>query len=293
MKKISMIMMLCLASMLLLAETVTLYPSDDMYTDVENTGANPVTTQLWTANFTSTNHFERIMMQFDLSEYEGRTIESASLHLTRLYSCPSGGTTGTKFYAIDTAWNENTWNIRQHISYHQDKMMPYVFSGTGGNAIVHFQVDIKDFVQEWMSGEIENHGFVIIANSNQKFSKFYSKEFANEAYRPHLEIVLSPLANDDVYALKPVNYIKNYPNPFNPSTTIEYDLAKNSNISVEVYNAKGQRVKTLVNAYMQAGKHSLVWNGADDNCQTVSTGIYYCKIKCNNSVQFQKMMMIK
>lgn len=67
----------------------------------------------------------------------------------------------------------------------------------------------------------------------------------------------------------------NYPNPFNPSTNIKFSLKDDSKVSLIIYNIRGQKVKTLVNDNMQAGYHSIVWNGRDDNGKSVSSGVYF------------------
>lgn len=83
--------------------------------------------------------------------------------------------------------------------------------------------------------------------------------------------------------------LANHPNPFNPSTTIDYSLAKAGNIAIEVYNIVGQRVATLVDGSMSAGKHSVIWNA-----KNLSAGIYFCILKSENKVLLtQKMTLLK
>lgn len=67
----------------------------------------------------------------------------------------------------------------------------------------------------------------------------------------------------------------NYPNPFNPETTIKYNLKNSSDVTLTIYNVKGQLVRTLVNSSQIAGIHSTVWNGKDTNGRNVSSGIYF------------------
>ncbi|MDD3051820.1 MAG: T9SS type A sorting domain-containing protein, partial [Candidatus Cloacimonetes bacterium] len=85
----------------------------------------------------------------------------------------------------------------------------------------------------------------------------------------------------------------NYPNPFNPSTTIVFSIAFDLNVEMNVYNIKGQRVKTLINDRLKKGTHSVLWNGTDDNGKTVTSGVYLYKIKTNNQTFVNKMLLLK
>jgi hypothetical protein len=86
---------------------------------------------------------------------------------------------------------------------------------------------------------------------------------------------------------------QNYPNPFNPSTKISYQLKDAGNAELNIYNVKGQKVKTLVNEYLPAGNHEIVWNGLDSNGNQVSSGIYFYKLSTSLSTQVKKMVLMK
>jgi len=82
---------------------------------------------------------------------------------------------------------------------------------------------------------------------------------------------------------KPITQTKisNYPNPFNPSTTIKLDLAESGKIELAIYNIKGQKVKILIDAYSTKGHFELIWRGVDDNKKKVASGQYFIKLKVN------------
>ncbi len=86
---------------------------------------------------------------------------------------------------------------------------------------------------------------------------------------------------------------QNYPNPFNPVTTINYTVKEAGNVSIDVYNIKGQKVKTLVNDYIANGEYSVIWNGTDDNERSVSSGIYYYRMKTKNGSDTKKMVLLR
>jgi len=85
----------------------------------------------------------------------------------------------------------------------------------------------------------------------------------------------------------------NYPNPFNPETTISFNLSTAGHVTLEVYNIKGEKVRTLVDAEMTASEHTVVWDGRDDNNKSVSSGVYFYKMKADKFVQTRKMILMK
>ncbi|MFZ5979800.1 MAG: T9SS type A sorting domain-containing protein [Candidatus Zixiibacteriota bacterium] len=103
-----------------------------------------------------------------------------------------------------------------------------------------------------------------------------------------------PVENIDQY-LTPEDFrlYENYPNPFNPTTTISYDLPTASQVKLEIINLLGQRVATLVDGYQTAGHQQIDWNGRNDAGQTVSSGVYFYRLTADNYVQTKKMILLK
>lgn len=106
---------------------------------------------------------------------------------------------------------------------------------------------------------------------------------------------LTPLAvDDDNVELPLVTELKgNYPNPFNPQTNISFTLANPGDVTIEVYNVIGQKVRTLLNQPMDAGEHSVVWDGANENGHAVASGVYFYKLQTENFSSTKKMLMLK
>ena len=87
---------------------------------------------------------------------------------------------------------------------------------------------------------------------------------------------------------------RNYPNPFNPTTTIRYDLQMKSHVSLDILNILGQRIKTLVDEEQIAGNgYRYQWDGKNKFSQTVASGIYFYRLKTNNKTEINKMIFIK
>jgi flagellar hook assembly protein FlgD len=87
----------------------------------------------------------------------------------------------------------------------------------------------------------------------------------------------------------------NYPNPFNPTTTIKYNIAERGHVSLKIYNAAGQLIRTLVNEEQapQANGFSKVWNGLNDQSQPVASGVYFYQLTATNFSQTKKMVVLK
>jgi hypothetical protein len=86
---------------------------------------------------------------------------------------------------------------------------------------------------------------------------------------------------------------QNYPNPFNPITVIDFALPKNTHVKLAVFNILGQKVTTLINQSLEAGYHSVTWDGIDSDGVEVATGIYFYKIKVGNFEKSKKMLLLK
>ena len=86
---------------------------------------------------------------------------------------------------------------------------------------------------------------------------------------------------------------QNFPNPFNPTTTIRYALPEASQVSLKIYNIQGQLVKTLVSDFREAGIHQVVWDGNNEQGQKVASGAYIYRITAGSFVQTRKMIFMK
>ncbi|MEA2096519.1 MAG: T9SS type A sorting domain-containing protein [Candidatus Cloacimonadota bacterium] len=120
--------------------------------------------------------------------------------------------------------------------------------------------------------------------------RIYGKTIDMEAY----EFQGDPQSNDENEIMVPeITQISNFPNPFNPSTTIKLDLAESGRIELVIYNVKGQKVKTLTNEFLEKGLHSIEWNGKDSNNKAIASGIYFYKISAGKSTSMRKMLLLK
>ena len=118
-----------------------------------------------------------------------------------------------------------------------------------------------------------------------------------DATTPTITINLSGIgevvSNDD-NVLQTITALKgNFPNPFNPTTEIAYSLKETGKVKIEIYNLKGQLVKTLVNDTMPQGEHRITWNGKDQRGNGVASGIYMYRMETPSYTKTKKMMLMK
>jgi flagellar hook assembly protein FlgD len=91
-----------------------------------------------------------------------------------------------------------------------------------------------------------------------------------------------------------VNFLgSNYPNPFNPTTTIQFGLKQAQNVKITIYNTRGQTVKHLVNGVMPAGTHKIVWDGRDNNNQGIASGMYFYRMETPDYSKTNKAILMK
>ena len=92
--------------------------------------------------------------------------------------------------------------------------------------------------------------------------------------------------------------MQNYPNPFNQGTFFELDLEEQSNISLEIFNTRGQIIRTIYEGVKSAGSHRFYWDGFDENGRALSTGVYFYKFSATRKndkafISTKKMLMLR
>lgn len=116
------------------------------------------------------------------------------------------------------------------------------------------------------------------------------QEIVNSLFQEKIEEIEEPLNND---VITPKVTLSIYPNPFNPTTTINFSLPKDSKVELSIYNVKGQKVITVVDDFFEKGSHSIEWNGTDSSKKAVSSGIYFLNMSADKSTQMRKMLLLK
>jgi hypothetical protein len=87
--------------------------------------------------------------------------------------------------------------------------------------------------------------------------------------------------------------LQNYPNPFNPMTRIEFSLGERERVSVRIYDISGKLVRSLVQETVSAGRHSVLWNGADEYGSPVASGVYVCRLETHGREAMRKIVLLR
>ena len=110
----------------------------------------------------------------------------------------------------------------------------------------------------------------------------------------YFDIIAGTLIDDDIVIPSTTKLVGNFPNPFNPTTTIQYDLNKSGFVQIEIFNVKGQKIKSLVNQNQTAGNQSVIWNGVNEKGVNVGSGLFLYKLVFNGNVlSMRKCIMLK
>lgn len=151
-------------------------------------------------------------------------------------------------------------------------------------------------------GDVDGNGNINLAVSNiTSMNLIDLKRPAFSAWIMHRgnpgrtgDMFVASTDNDDLdVAVVNNTLLGNYPNPFNPETTISFAIQNPGHVSLDIYNLKGQKVKTLVNENKTSGRHDIVWNGKDENNSNVSSGVYFYKMRNGKYSSTKKMILMK
>ena len=131
------------------------------------------------------------------------------------------------------------------------------------------------------------------SNIDWDFENVWEISSDNNNGYPTLKQVTTLSDKDYLIPINKFLLYANYPNPFNPLTTISFEIKIASDVVIDIYNVRGQLVKTLLNDRFPIGKHSVEWNGTDDNGKSVSSGVYFYQMRVGDFVQSRRMVMLK
>jgi hypothetical protein len=126
-------------------------------------------------------------------------------------------------------------------------------------------------------------------------STYYDSVISDQTNQNYVEKCLSEDVKEDKDNLIPKEYqlSQNYPNPFNPTTEIDFGLPKATFVTLKIYNIVGQEVITLIDKSLSAGTYRVRWDGVDGSGRSVSSGVYFYRIRAGDHTQTKRMLLLK
>ncbi|MCK4654581.1 MAG: T9SS type A sorting domain-containing protein [Candidatus Cloacimonetes bacterium] len=191
--------------------------------------------------------------------------------------------------------------------FHQEGFINADFSGYPLSGIIPLEVQFTDLSIGnsigWM-WDFENDGIV---DSNEQNPLYLYEQVGNysvaltvtDGFIEDTEIKLNYITvidttnlNNNIYSFH-TKLNQNYPNPFNPETTLSFSLFEKGYVSLEIFNIKGEKIRTLINEELLSGEYKIVWNGKDNLNQPVPSGVYLYQLKIGNKIYAKKMLLLK
>lgn len=221
------------------------------------------------------------------------------------------------YYPFDLDYNHRVWDGDNNGSAIID-IGPYeygapAFGGIQGNTYNPITGLPVDYVLIKINNEPGEFTFSDNIGSYQYklpagiYDVYVERVFYDDAVEYQIEVIDGQFTQLDIPMIETVNVqnyeiipikndfnLSNFPNPFNPSTTISFSLPIESRVDLIIYNIKGQQVKAIVNDIFEKGSHSVTWNGFDDSGNLVSSGVYFYKLYVNNKEELvRKCLLLK
>lgn len=205
-------------------------------------------------------------------------------------------TTSTAFGFTPKPVKFSVWNLTK------DRKSDFLFTEFDNNQTIS-DLDKVTILEPDEKGDLQLSWAIFFSGARNHIPAIPGDEFRLKTFKP--------FTGNDVFQFKgsllptsvkgknvnefPRNFelFSNYPNPFNPSTTISYYLPKATQVKLVIYNLLGQEVETLVNKEQPAGKHFINWDGKNQAGQTVSAGLYIYRVEAGTVSKSGEMILLK
>ena len=166
-------------------------------------------------------------------------------------------------------------------------LLPAIFAAV-------FIIKQQSYAQEVVSNSMISSGASTSSNSSYTFTGTVGQPAIGESSNAYYTLI-SDVEKKEEGNKPPTDYklFNNYPNPFNPETTIKFRIQKLSFVTIKIYNILGEEVKTLVSDNIQSGTYSTKWDGKNKYGQQVSSGVYLYHLQAGDFSAVKKMLFIK
>ncbi len=169
-----------------------------------------------------------------------------------------------------------------------------------------YYIQVSDNAADWtnLMHIIDGDGGLdrILISSEGRYVRMYGVQrgtewgysiFEFEIYQSVTTGIPQNDSEQDKFAINGYFLDNNFPNPFNPGTTVRYSVADPVKVIIDVFNINGELINRLVDKIHQAGRYQVYWNGKDNHDNEVSSGIYICRLRAGRVILSKKMMLLK
>jgi len=236
--------------------------------------------------------------EFDLSEYnftvDGDFVACLQAWMPiALFADEDGGNNRAwRGFTQEWALQGLTYFIRATVEYEDGRIAE--ISNDRDREVINYNLFLDDMVTpvatiSWEEWELEG------LNNGQSYTAGVQAVYEGGTSEiVTVDFTYTGTAADDNEVPVSISLKGNYPNPFNPETTISFEtIDAEQKTVIQIFNLKGQKVKTLINETLPTGSHSVIWKGNDDNNSKVASGIYLYKMKSGNYSSTRKMILLK
>jgi len=221
-------------------------------------------------------------------EFENTTLPLGWINNGYWYFASGSAYTSSSNFLITPLIHIDSSNTVLEYTAHSQNATIEIWKSTTGTDITDFS-----FICNENIGNTPQLRSVNLASfTNQNIYIAFKRTAGSMFYLDNVRVG-SPTSDADQVVITKTELATNYPNPFNPQTTISFSLVSESDVTVEIYNAKGQKVKTLASGVYKMGRHNLIWNGDDHYGNSVGSGIYFYKMQTTEYSSIKKMLLLK
>jgi hypothetical protein len=230
----------------------------------------------------------RAYVRFDVGNVAGKILGAILKMRVRATGLPDGQGIRAGVYAVSTdSWTETAlnWSAAPVAGTLLD-------SATVSSVGMEYSWDVGTYV----AGEVAGDKTVsLMLKDYAAMDKRIDFERREDGKGPVLTILTDMPTGIEKEEIIPMHYAlhQNYPNPFNPRTTIKYDLLSNADVSIQIYDILGRKVKRLLDEKQGPGSLSVAWDGRDDSAKPVESGIYLLRFRAGSHLASSKMILIK
>jgi len=259
----------------------------------------------------SDNHLDELQFVFESTEYINLGISDSSNKLIYIKPVKDWhGSDSTHIIVKDPQENKDT--MQTFITVFSVEDAPKILNFTPesdttvyeGEEILFscsiYDADGDSLSLSWYINGVEtstDSSFVytaIIDTTGEKLIKLIVSDGKTDIEKTWKVTVLPPVGiENESKIVKEFRVFQNYPNPFNITTNIKVSLPERGNLSVIIYNIKGQKIKTVVKNIFKEGEYIFRWNGKNDYGNTISSGVYFYRVKFKHYIATIKLVLIK